>query len=190
MLWVGLSLITLLIVLWLGIRLYRNSRSVQLSFSTRKTLMDKLLREFKSQLERAVGDDFDVFPHIRLADLLVTESEKSRRADQVLLKIETTTTDFVLTEKESSKIACVLILIHHGTLGSRQQFIRQVCQQSELPFLIFDVHNALSDKQIRQKITSLLEPTIVLDESSPEDIKVYLEPADRKDKQQEAGLDV
>lgn len=190
MLWFGLSLIALLLIFWVGLRLYRRHSTEPVSLRPRKTLMDSLLRDFKLQLERAVGEDYEVFPHIRLADLLVTESDTARQADDLRLKIQTTTTDFVLTEKNTSKIACVLILIHHGTLGSRQQFIRQICQQSKLPFLILDVHNALSDKQLRQKIITQLEPTILLDEHAADDVRVYLDPGQRDEKRHQAGLDV
>jgi len=176
MLMLAWSLITVLVLLWVSIRIYRKSKSPKLKVSPRKMLMDKLVWDFKSQLERAVGEDYDVYPHIRLADLLVIDPDKDKKARQIQSRIEATSTDLVLTEKATGKIACVLILIHQEKLGSRQQFIRQICKQGKLPFQIFDVNNAFSDKQIRQEITMLLEPTIRLDESPSHDIKVYLDP--------------
>ncbi|GEM_PF-2433499 len=176
MLKLGFSLIGVLILLWVAIRLYRKIKSTKLDVSPRKMLMDKLVRDFKSQLDTAVGEDYDSHPHVRLADLLVTEAARDKKAQEIKSRIESTSTDLVLTEKATGKIACVLILIHQDKLGSRQQFIRDICQQSKLPFHIFDVNNAYSDKQIRQEITMLLEPTIRLEQSPAHDIKVYLDP--------------
>ncbi len=56
MLKLGLSLIGVLVLLWLLIRLYRKLKVVKLGLSPRKNLMDKLVREFKLQLEMAVGE--------------------------------------------------------------------------------------------------------------------------------------
>jgi hypothetical protein len=186
MLMLGWSLITVLVLLWVAFRIYRKYKSPKLKVSPRKMLMDKLVRDFKSQLERAVGEDYDVYPHVRLADLLVIAPDKDKKAQQIKSRIEATSTDLVLTEKATGRIACVLILIHQDKLGSRQQFIRQICQQGKLPFQIFDVNNAFSDKQIREAITRLLEPMIRLDESPSHDIKVYLDPGEAAQQRQEA----
>lgn len=180
MLKLGLSLIGVLVLLWVLIRLYRKLKVVKLGLSPRKNLMDKLVREFKLQLEMAVGEEYEAHPHVRLADLLVVENAKGKKALDIRSRIEMTSTDLVLTEKATGNIACVLILIHQEKLGSRQKFIREICQQSKLPFQIFDVNNAYSEKQIRQEITMLLEPTIRLEDSPAHEIKIYLDPEQRR----------
>lgn len=180
MLKLGLSLIGVLVLLWVLIRLYRKFKVVKLGLSPRKNLMDKLVREFKLQLEMAVGEEYEAHPHVRLADLLVVETAKGKKALDIRSRIEMTSTDLVLTEKATGNIACVLILIHQEKLGSRQKFIREICQQSKLPFQIFDVNNAYSEKQIRQEITMLLEPTIRLEDSPAHEIKIYLDPEQRR----------
>jgi len=180
MLKLGLSLIGVLVLLWVLIRLYRKFKVVKLGLSPRKNLMDKLVREFKLQLEMAVGEEYEAHPHVRLADLLVVETAKGKKALDIRSRIVMTSTDLVLTEKTTGNIACVLILIHQEKLGSRQKFIREICQQSKLPFQIFDVNNAYSEKQIRQEITMLLEPTIRLEDSPAHEIKIYLDPEQRR----------
>jgi len=180
MLKLGLSLIGVLVLLWVLIRLYRKFKAVKLGLSPRKNLMDKLVREFKLQLEMAVGEEYEAHPHVRLADLLVVETAKGKKALDIRSRIEMTSTDLVLTEKATGNIACVLILIHQEKLGSRQKFIREICQQGKLPFQIFDVNNAYSEKQIRQEITMLLEPTIRLEDSPAHEIKIYLDPEQRR----------
>lgn len=186
--WLGLTLIALLVLCWWGIRRFRKNRQPKLEISYRQALLDKSMREFKSRLEQAVGDRFDVFAQIRLADMLICEAAKDKASKAMLQQIADSTVDFVLTEKESGNIYCVVMLTRQDKAGSRQLFVRQVCQQSELPFLLLDVHNALTDKQIRHKITSLLEPAIVLDEPSMLDIKVYLEPGQSQDERQGVNI--
>lgn len=185
----AISIVGFLFVAWIGFRLYRKNRHARLNISPRKTLLESKVREVKQRIELAMGEDYELFPQVRLADLLVYEAAEDKASQAAIQRIESSTVDFVLTEKLSGKISCVLMLSRHDKPGSRQLFVRQVCHQSELPFLLFDVHNALSDKQIRQKIMALLEPTIVMEESAPEDIKVYLEPIQRHKQKQKADVE-
>lgn len=189
MLKVGVTLVGVLLLLWLVIRLLRKVKAIKLKLNPRKNLMDKLVREFKFQLDEAVGDDYEAHPHVRLADLLVIETAKGKKALDIKSRIEATSTDLVLTERATGKIACVLILIHQEKLGSRQKFIREICQQSKLPFQIFDVNNAYSEKQIRQEITMLLEPTIRFEDNPTHEIKVYLEPEQRRQQEPVVAAD-
>ena len=180
--WMALSAVAGLLVLWGLIRLLRKKRRPELKLIRRKTLLDSKDRAFKQQLEQAVGDDFEIFARVRLADLVSYPNESDTRTDSTMQQIQSTSADFVLVDRLSGAISCVLFFGEDDRRKARQQFIMQICRQSGLPFLQFDVHNAMSDKQIHQKITALLEPTIVLDEQQKEDdIKVYIDPV-RHDK--------
>lgn len=180
--WMALSAVAGLLVLWGLIRLLRKKRQPELKLIRRKTLLESKARAFKQQLEQAVGDDFEIFARVRLADLVSYPNESDTRTDLTMQQIQSTSADFVLVDRLSGAISCVLLLGEDDRRKARQKFIRQICRQCQLPFLQFDVHNAMSDEQIHQKITALLEPTIVLDEQETgDDIKVYIDPV-RHDK--------
>lgn len=188
MLWSAGLLIALLLITWWGIRRFRANKHAKLRISARKTLLQQNIREFKRRLEQTMGDEFDVFTQVRLADLIVYQAEQDRTSQEMQQQIESSTVDFVLAEKGTGNIACVLMLSQQDKVGSRQLFNKKICQQAQLPFLLIDVHNALTDKQIQHKIRSLLEPVIALDESPTDQIKVYLEPGQSQDRRQEMNL--
>lgn len=180
--WMALSAVAGLLVLWGLIRLLRKRRQPELKLIRRKTLLESKARAFKQQLEQAVGEDFEVFSRVRMEDLVRYPDETDAPTDSTWQQIQSTSIDFVLVDRLSGAISCVLMLGEDDRRKARQTFIMQICRQCQLPFLQFDVHNALSDEKIRQKIMALLEPTIVLDEPGTEDdIKVYLDPV-RHDK--------
>lgn len=185
MYWQAASLIAVLLLLWFFIRFNRKYRQPRLKVTRRTHLLENHVTAFKQQLEQALKDDFDVFSQVCLGELLICNAAKDRASQALLRQIQSTSVDFVLVDKDTGSITCVLVLVHHDRPGPRQRFIRQACEHGHLPCVQFDEHNALSDEQIRHKIKTVLEPTIVLDETTTDDVKVYLEPEHDKDQQKD-----
>jgi hypothetical protein len=176
MVWQAGSVIAVLLLLWFFIRLNRNTREPRVNITRRKQLLEPHAAAFRRQLSQALEADFEIFSQVSLAELFLCDAARDRLSRHLCDRIERTSADFVLVDRDSGTIRCVVALAHHDHPGPRQRFIKQVCDQGKLPYLQFDEHNALSDKDIQQKVKTLLEPTIIVDEPATDDVKVYLEP--------------
>jgi hypothetical protein len=174
--WTGLALIVALLLLWVWLRIARKTKQPELQLSSRKNLLDKEARALKLKLAEALGEEFDIYPQVRLAELLVINAAGDKTSQQMRQQIEASSVDYVLCDKHSGQISCVVMLSRHDKVGSRQQFVRDVCERSELPFILIDAHNEIDGKDLRRRIVTMLEPTINLDETAETDVKVYLEP--------------
>lgn len=182
MYWQAASLIAVLLLLWLLIRLNRQYRQLRLKVTRRSHLLESHVASFKQQLAQALGDDFEIFSQVCLAELLICDAAGDRRSQALLRQIQSTSVDFVLVDRESGEISCAVVLVHHDRPGPRQRLIKQACDHGRLPYLSFDEHNGLSNEEIRRRVTMLLEPTIALDETIIDDVKVYLEPEQGRNK--------
>lgn len=170
------SLIALFLLLWFFIRYSRKHRQPRLKVTRRRQLLETHVAAFKQRLEQALAEEYEVFSQVCLGELLICDAAKDRTSQTWLRQIQSSSVDFVLTSKDSGEISCVIVLIHHDRPGPRQRLIKQACDHARLPYLSFDEHNAPTDEEIRHKVKSLLEPTIMLDESAGDEVKVYLEP--------------
>ena len=183
MVWQAASVIAVLLLLWFFIRLNRKNRQPRVKITRRKQLLEPHVAAFRKQLAQALEADFEVYSQVCLTELFLCDAAKDSLSRDLCQRLARTSVDFVLVDKDNGSISCVVALVHHDRPGPRQRFIKQVCEQGKLPYLQFDEHNALTDKDIQQKVKMLLEPTIILDEPSSDDVKVYLEPGQDRQRQ-------
>jgi hypothetical protein len=178
--WLFVALVVVLAVIWWwkGSR-WRNGEP-NVHFTVNNVVMDKYTRQYREQLIKALGESFDVFPKVTLAEIVDYEVGDDKASQRYADELDAACVDLLVLDKPSGELRCIVMLSRQVKPGSRQLLIRQVCQQSKLPFLLLDVHNALSDKEIRQKIMAMSEPTIVTDGRDSDDVKVYLEPGHRR----------
>lgn len=176
MYWQAASVIAVLLLLWFYIRLNRKNRQPRVNITRRKQLLEPHVAAFRRQLSQALEAEFEVFSQVCLAELFLCDAAKDRVSRDWCQRLARTSADFVLVDRDSGFISCVVALVHHDHPGPRQRFIKQVCDQAKLPYLQFDEHNALTNKEIQQKVKALLEPTIIVDEAATDTVKVYLEP--------------
>lgn len=180
--WFVVSLIAVLGAIWWWRK--RLQREPMVSFTVIKPVLDKHIRQCRELVVTALGEEFDVFPKVSLAEIVDYEVEEDRVSQRYADELDAASVDLLVMDKQSAELRCVVMLVRQSKPGSRQLLIRQVCQQAKLPFLLLDVHNPLSDKEIRHKIMAMSEPTIATDDGTSDDVKVYLEPgqnAQRRD---------
>lgn len=173
--WLVVSIIVVLGAIWMWQS--RAPKEPSVSFTVNNVVLDKYTRQCRQQLFSALGDHVDVFPKVSLAEIVDYEVGDDKVSERYADELDAASVDLLVMDKQSGTIHCVVMLSRQGKPGSRQLLVREVCQQSKLPFLLLDVHNALSDSELSQKIKAMSEPTIVADQESSDDIKVYLEPA-------------
>ena len=94
------------------------------------------------RIEAAVGSDYRVFPHIRVAEFAATRPHLSRRnRNWAINRILDLRLDFVLLPRDGSPPRGVLIG-DDGDLPRRQRrrrtFLRQVCAAVDLPLVTLD----------------------------------------------------
>lgn len=172
--WIVVALVVVIGAIWWWKK--RVPREPEVSFTVVQSVLDKHFRQSLDQLLNAMGDEFDVFPKVSLAKIVDYEVGEDRISQRYADELDAACVDFLVMDKQSGEVRCLVMLSRQSKPGSRQLLIRQVCQQAKLPFLLLDVHNPLSDKEIRKKITAMSEPTIMTDDESTDDIKIYLEP--------------
>lgn len=176
--WLFISLIVFIGVIWFWKKRGEHTEP-NVTFTVNHVVMDKHTRQCREQLISALGEGFDVFPKVSLADIVDYEVGDDSVSQKYADELDAASVDLLVIDKESGELRCLVMLSRQGKPGSRQLLVRQVCQQSKLPFLLLDVHNALSDREISQKIMALSEPTIVTEQGVSDDVNVYLEPGQR-----------
>lgn len=177
--WLFVALIVVLAVIWWWKGRWRSSEP-NVHFTVNNVVMDKYTRQYREQLISALGESFDVFPKVTLAEIVDYEVGDDKVSQRYADELDAACVDLLVLDKPSGELRCIVMLSRQGKPGSRQLLVRQVCQQSKLPFLLLDVHNALSDKEIRQKIMAMSEPTIVTGDRDSDEVKIYLEPGHRR----------
>lgn len=188
----AVALIVLLVSAWALIRLSRKKTISSLSIQKRPVLLNSQLREFNKQLVASVKDEFDVYPRVHLADLLVCKFKSEDKASQsVQQKLTAMSVDFVLVDQLSGKICCLVQLDQGEEKTAPSKLLESTCQQAKLPLLHFSKENTLDSVALRKQISSVLEPTINLEnDGDSDDIKIYLEPVSKKtDKEHNIVLD-
>lgn len=176
--WLFISLIAVLAAVWLWIN-YGKRGEPEVHFTVNNVVMDKHTRQCREQISNALGEQFDVFPKVSLAEIVDYEVGDDKVSQRYADELDAACVDLLVLDKQTGELSCIVMLSRQSKPGSRQLLIRQVCQQGKLPFLLLDVHNALSDAELRQKIIAMTEPTIVTAERDADEIKVYLEPGQR-----------
>lgn len=176
-----IALLLCLLSIWGLIRLSRKQTKPDLGIEKRATLFDAQSRDFKKQLAVAVEQDFEIYPRLHLADLLILKYKPKDKASlSMQQKIASLSVDFVLVDKLSGRIACLVQLDQEQEETEHYKLLENCCQQAKLPLVHFAKQGSEDTVTIRKQIMSVLEPTIELGDIESNDIKVYLEPVTKQ----------
>lgn len=176
--WFVVALVAVIGAIWWWKK--RIQREPEVNFTVVQAVLDKHIRQSLDQLINAMGEQFEVFPKVSLAEIVDYEVGEDRASQRYADELDAANVDLLVMDKQSGQVRCIVMLSRHSKPGSRQLLIRQVCQQAKLPFLMLDVHNPLTDKEVRNKIIAMSEPTIRTDDDSTDDIRIYLEPGQKR----------
>lgn len=106
------------------------------------------------------SSNIDIFGKVRVADVIKVSGAKDKAAQRsAFLKISQKHFDYVLCEKVTTKILCVIELqdSSHNTASrkKRDEFIRAVCAAADLPLLEFPAQAKYDASEIREVILNL-----------------------------------
>jgi len=162
-LWIGLFGLLGVICLLLVFRVEKLSigQPIENAYIPKMCMYDQIERQFLGHLVWAVGKHCIIFGKVRLAEIMrlnpqLKPAEKKAAYD----KIVRMHVDFVLCDKKSTKVFCVIELYDpsaqpRATL-TRAKALDKVCQQAGVPLLRFP----RSNKYISQEIESSVQQAL------------------------------
>lgn len=152
---------------------------------------------FRHTLKMVVGNTYEINSKVRLADLIsvhkgLSKSEWSKSFNQIKAKH----LDFVLIDKETTEILCVIELddaTHNKPeRHKRDNFLDAALKSANLPLLRFKAGHAYNSQKIGDAINSVFNSLTLLDtQRSTEDIKktkILIEPDLDIDKDDELAI--
>jgi len=118
-------------------------------------------RVFYDALKEAVGDEYEIFGKIRVADIVLPKKGSSRSDARLAFSpIAGRHFDFVLCDHHNLSVTCA-IQLRDKTNPARQtedqnQAIKTVCESVGLPFVRFDIKADYSIPEVREKLLGAL----------------------------------
>jgi len=150
---IGLSIIILL-KLW-----QRNLESTkgEYEYNLNKSILTPAERSFYGVLKQAVGNDFDIFSKVRVADIFSPRKGYSKSAWQSAFnKISRKHFDFILSSKNDTSVKCCIELNdkshNKSTRGLRDQFLQEICESTDLPFIQFATKSSYNIQTVKETI--------------------------------------
>ncbi|MDO5673481.1 MAG: DUF2726 domain-containing protein [bacterium] len=120
-------------------------------------LFTKAENRFFHVLEEAVGNEYRIYGKIRIADAIKPNySERTSEWHTYFNKIKAKHFDFVLCDKETNEILCVIELNDRTHFqkarGERDRFIDEVCREIKLPLLFITNKNQYNTREVKNII--------------------------------------
>ena len=112
-------------------------------------------RAFFQTLKDSVGQEFEIFSKIRVCDIIVPKKGASSRAvEKAFSPIEDRHFDFILCEKYSLAVACVVQLhgLPHTVRQHEKDPLIAICENLGLPFVGFAIKADYSVEEVRDKL--------------------------------------
>jgi hypothetical protein len=122
-----------------------------------KSLLTPAERSFYGVLKQAVGNDFDIFSKVRVADVFLPQKGYSKSEWQrAFNKISGKHFDFLLSSKNDTSVKCCIELndkSHNSSKrGLRDQFLNEICQSNGLPLMQFAAQSSYNIQELRDAI--------------------------------------
>jgi hypothetical protein len=117
---------------------------------------------FYQTLIQVAGDDYVVFAHVHMSDLLKISPELSRRKKLYYFgRIRAEQVDFLLCEPVDFHVKAAVLLTSkanvHSSQGARESFIVQACNAAKLVLLQLREQKEYSVDEVRDLLSSALE---------------------------------
>lgn len=156
--WPALVVLAMILAfVWL-VRMY--AARGRLPYAVRERIVTKAELRFYRALQKAVLDDFLIFPMVRIADVLAVPAETSQRR-KWLNKIVAKHVDFVLCDPGSlsPKVAIELDDVSHQRPDrqARDEFVDHAFESAGLPLLRIRVGAHYDSRTLRELINRQLE---------------------------------
>lgn len=136
-----------------------------------KNLMTPAERSFFGVLQQAVGNDYQIFSKVRLADIVSPEKDLSRgNRQKAFNKIAAKHIDFVLCRKDNLEIECAIELNdkshNERSREIRDELVEGICLSAKIPFLKVPAKTAYQIDEIRNLLSMNKNNTATLSTNS------------------------
>lgn len=170
--WLVIAVIGALIVVAILVRVFARNGSKTSKHPYQKyiALFSPDDRVFYEALKEAVGDKYEIFGKIRVADIVLPKKGSSRDDARLAFSpIAGRHFDFVLCDKKNLAVTCA-IQLRDKTNPARQaedqkRPLQSVCEAVALPFVRFDIKADYSIPEVREKLLNALrkEPFFMIE---------------------------
>lgn len=127
----------------------------RLPYVAEETLFSPSERAFKSVLERAVGQEYQVYGKVRVADIIGVGSRVGRRGrERAYARIGERCFDFIVCSRETTAIRCAIALAPSSRLRKepRKDALDRICAAARLPFVRFRESPVYSVVEIEEQV--------------------------------------
>jgi len=149
--------LAVLIALTILKKLLDQAPSKAFQYSLHKSLLTPAERSFYGVLNQAVGNDFDIFSKVRVADVFTPQKGYTRSERQSAFnKISRKHFDFVLCSKTDTSFQCCIELNdkshNKSQRGQRDKFLQEICESNNLPLIQFAAKASYNIQELRDTI--------------------------------------
>ena len=159
--------LTMLVALsWPTARKYRRlmRRSFRPRYRKTKALHGEVEREIHQALRDMVGPALDVFPRVRLYDLLELSGGSEERNEELARRVRGTSVDFVICDATTAKPMLVVALRNASKQDTEAQehnrFIERTLDAAGLPLLPISRQSPTSGLQLAETVQQSLSTYI------------------------------
>lgn len=163
MLWILIALIVLALLALVAyrIRSQEGLSDTALPYSKAPSLFTPAERSFFGVLTQAVGNDFQIFGKVRVADVLTVKEGLERSARNTAFnRISAKHFDFLLCSPSDLSVLCAIELNDksHGQRKrqERDDFLDAACKAACLPLVVFPAQAAYTPADVAAKIAQAL----------------------------------
>lgn len=170
--WLIFAAIVVLIVLVLLVKAFagRGGKAVKYPYQKHSALFSPDDRAFYRTLKGAVGDEYEIFGKIRVADIVLPRKGASRHDARLAFSpIAGRHFDFVLCDKTNLTVVCAIQLRDKANptkwTDDQNNPLKTVCEAVGLPFVRCDIKADYSVGEIRDKLKGALrkEPFFLIE---------------------------
>ena len=131
------------------------------NYVIRKNLFSPAERSFFGILKQSLSEHYEIFGKVRIADVLLLKKDLDGISWRISLsKITSKHFDYVLCDKRTLQILAVIELddkSHHQLKTiERDIFVQNICKNSRLPLIRFDVSSDYHIQSVRDKVINNL----------------------------------
>lgn len=159
MIWIGIAIAAMIVLAAIMKAKTQETTTTEIKYTKRKNFLTPAERSFFGVLSQAVGEDFQIFSKVRIADIVTPESSLSRSAWQKAFnRIAAKHADFILCRKDTLQIECVIELNdkshNEKSRTERDALVGYVCSSAKIPLLAFPAKATYSIEEIRNSVAS------------------------------------
>ena len=155
MLWIGIAIVMMAALAAIMKAQTQKTTTAETKYTKRKNFLTPAERSFFGVLSQAVGEDFQIFSKVRIADIIAPESGVSRSTWQKAFnRVAAKHADFILCRKDTLQVECVIELNdkshNEKNRTERDALVESACGSAKVPFVKFSAKASYHLDEIRK----------------------------------------